>query len=96
MRFLLGPAAIHKIEWVALESASSAANARLRYAAVRVNGLRAAAATFENQRPGNRLGTDKSFVRNTLLISALNRILCVESRKVLSSKDLRLPVNRVL
>ena len=96
MRFLLGPAAIHKIEWVALESASSAANARLRYAAVRVNGLRAAAGTFENQPPGNRLGTDKSFVRNTLLISALNRILCVESRKVLSSKDLRLLVIRVL
>src|ERR1035441_5541233 len=39
MRFLLGPAPIHKIEWVALESASSAANARLRYAAVIVNRL---------------------------------------------------------
>jgi hypothetical protein len=95
MRFLLGPAAIHKIEWVALESASSAANVRLRYAAVIVNGLRAAAGTFENQPPGNLL-EHKCFVRNTLLISALNRILCVESRKVLSSKDLRLRVNRVL
>jgi hypothetical protein len=56
MRFLLAPAPIHKIEWVELESASSAANARLCYVAVIVNGLRAAAAIFENQRPGNRLG----------------------------------------
>ena len=47
-------------------------------------------------RPGTCWSTDKCLVRNTLLISALNRILCVESRKVLSSKDLRLPVNRLL
>jgi hypothetical protein len=38
-----------------LESASSAANARLRYVAVIVNGLRAAAGTFENQPPWKRL-----------------------------------------
>jgi hypothetical protein len=46
--------------------------------------------------PHGTMAPDKCFVRNTLLISALNRILCVESRKVLISKDLRLLVNRVL
>lgn len=39
---------------------------------------------------------DKSFFRNTLRVSTLDRILCRESRKVLSSKDLRRQLSYVL
>jgi hypothetical protein len=57
MRFLLGLGHIHKIELEALELVSGAVNALLGCVAVTVNGLRAAAAIFENQRRcrrGNR------------------------------------------
>ena len=91
-----------------LESVSGAADARFRCAVVMVNGLGAAAAIFENQRPckppaspkvrlgwGTPWAPDKCFVRNTLRVTDLDRILWLESCKVLSSKDLRLSLSYV-